>query len=108
MGSWEYNFPAEEVLKLESEIKRIRINRRHIEGLWQEVILNIKSSSLRALLRMHCNLIFFDGKVACIEVTSKHLLKLTESKLLNIQSAFKNVCHSDIQVNFKVATPDKE
>ncbi|WP_446335535.1 hypothetical protein [Coleofasciculus sp. G1-WW12-02] len=69
---------------------------------------NSRGGECRELLRQQCHLISFDGKVACIGIHTKTLLKLVEEKLPNIQAAFKNVCHSDIKVSFKVAAPDKD
>lgn len=73
-----------------------------LEQVWQQVLNHIKLFGTRELLRQHCSLVAFEGQEATIGVSSKGLLKLAQSKLPEVETAFQAVYNVKVRVNIQL------
>ena len=81
------------------KIPQVKLSQQFsVYQMWQEVLKNIKSETTSALLRMHCQLLSFDGQVAHIGISSQPLLALAHDKLPIIEAAFEAVVTFKIKV----------
>jgi hypothetical protein len=71
---------------------------KELNLLWKEVIGAIYPPTTQALLRLHCNLKSLSRNEAIVAFSSEKLKNLSESKIPNIERAFKEVCDRDIKV----------
>ncbi|MBD2128416.1 DNA polymerase III subunit gamma/tau [Microcoleus sp. FACHB-1] len=73
----------------------------NVEEIWQKVLSVLQPFATQALLRQHCHLLSFEGSIAHVGVSSLPLLELAQTKLPNIEAAFKAVYKSKVKVSLQ-------
>lgn len=74
-----------------------------LADLWQQILQKIQPFGTQTLLRQQGNLLDFQDQVAEISINSDKLLQMAQSKLPNIQAAFKQVTGQEVRVSLVVA-----
>ncbi|MBP0003297.1 MAG: DNA polymerase III subunit gamma/tau [Cyanobacteria bacterium SBC] len=76
----------------------------NLPQIWQKVLENIAMRATQELLRQQGQLIAFDGSSARIGVMSASLMKLTESKVPDIEAAFQRAFQRAVRVKLDIAS----
>ncbi|MGJ3248055.1 MAG: DNA polymerase III subunit gamma/tau [Elainellaceae cyanobacterium] len=77
--------------------------RQDLSHLWQQVIEHLHPLS-KALLRDHGYLSSFNGRHVTIGIRSKNLLKIAQSRIPDIEQAFRAAVSQDVSVDVVVKT----
>ena len=83
-----------------SEIKNLESN--SLPEIWQSVLQQVEWTTTKALLKQHCHLMSFDGKVAIIGIKNEKLFGLASSKINDIEKAFRKIYNSSIRIKLQV------
>jgi DNA polymerase-3 subunit gamma/tau len=83
-----------------SEIQNIESN--SLPEIWQSVLHQVEWTTTKALLKQHCHLMSFDGKVAIIGIKNEKLFGLASSKINDIEKAFRKIYNSSIRIKLQV------
>lgn len=74
----------------------------NLHQLWQDVLEHLHPLS-KGVLRDHGRLSLFDQQQALIEISAPKLFKIAQSKVSDIEKAFRKVVNQPIKVNLAVA-----
>ena len=80
------------------------INHQPYEAIWQKVLDRLQPPTTKALLSQQCHLVGFNGSSAIVGISSAKLQKLHQGKVVNIETAFEQVCQRKIKVSLEVAS----
>lgn len=75
--------------------------------LWAQVIAVIEPLGTRALMLQQGSLVFFDGSVARVGISSRPLFKMAQGRVENIETAFQKVLNRKIIVSLEVLPDPK-
>ncbi|MEB3289812.1 MAG: DNA polymerase III subunit gamma/tau [Leptolyngbya sp.] len=75
--------------------------------LWAQVIAVLEPLGTRALMLQQGNLVFFDGSVARVGISSRPLFKMAQGRVENIEAAFQRVLNRKIIVSLEVLPDPK-
>ncbi|WOD41945.1 DNA polymerase III subunit gamma/tau [Nodosilinea sp. E11] len=78
-----------------------------LAGLWLRVIATLEPLGTRALMQQQGSLLFFDGVVARVGISSKPLFKMAQGRVENIEAAFQQVLGQKVQVSLEVLPDPK-
>jgi DNA polymerase-3 subunit gamma/tau len=76
-------------------------------GLWLQVIAVLEPLGTRALMQQQGSLLFFDGVVARVGISSKPLFKMAQGRIDNVEAAFQTVLGQKVQVSLEVLPDPK-
>ncbi|MBE9136337.1 DNA polymerase III subunit gamma/tau [Nodosilinea sp. LEGE 07088] len=76
-------------------------------GLWLQVIAVLEPLGTRALMQQQGSLLFFDGVVARVGISSKPLFKMAQGRIDNVEAAFQAVLSQKVQVSLEVLPDPK-
>jgi DNA polymerase-3 subunit gamma/tau len=79
----------------------------NLEYLWQQVLAALQPLGTRALMQQQGKLLFFDGTVARIGISSKQLYKMAQGRTENVEAAFEKVLQQTVQVSLEVLPDPK-
>jgi DNA polymerase-3 subunit gamma/tau len=79
----------------------------NLEHLWQQVLAALQPLGTRALMQQQGRLLFFDGTVARIGISSKQLYKMAQGRTENVEAAFEKVLQQTVQVSLEVLPDPK-
>lgn len=86
-------------------------NTQPLEGLdqlWKKVLFYLKLPTTQALFSQQGHLYSFDGSVAIVSVNSEKLFKLHQSKIPELEAAFKEIFQKYVKVNIQIANVTQE
>lgn len=75
--------------------------------LWAQVIAVLEPLGTRALMLQQGSLIFFDGTVARVGISSRPLFKMAQGRVENVEAAFQKVLQKKIMVSLEVLADPK-
>ncbi|MBW4463072.1 MAG: DNA polymerase III subunit gamma/tau [Nodosilinea sp. WJT8-NPBG4] len=75
--------------------------------LWLQVIAVLEPLGTRALMQQQGNLLFFDGVVARVGISSRPLFKMAQGRVENVEAAFQQVLNHKVQVSLEVLPDPK-
>ncbi|MEO1070205.1 MAG: hypothetical protein AAFW95_13990, partial [Cyanobacteria bacterium J06638_6] len=76
-------------------------------SLWLQVIAVLEPLGTRALMQQQGSLLFFDGVVARVGISSKPLFKMAQGRIENVEAAFQTVLGQKVQVSLEVLPDPK-
>jgi DNA polymerase-3 subunit gamma/tau len=76
-------------------------------SLWLQVIAVLEPLGTRALMQQQGSLLFFDGVVARVGISSKPLFKMAQGRIDNVEAAFQTVLGQKVQVSLEVLPDPK-
>ncbi|NMF83381.1 DNA polymerase III subunit gamma/tau [Nodosilinea sp. P-1105] len=79
----------------------------NLDQLWLQVIAVLEPLGTRALMQQQGSLLFYDGTVARIGISSKPLFKMAQGRVENIEAAFQKVVQQKVQVSLEVLLDPK-
>lgn len=82
------------------------IENSSVSEIWQFVLKYVQPRTTQVLLNQHCHLMSFDGKVAIIGIKNKSLFKVANSKMSDIEKAFRKFYNPDIRINLQIDNSD--
>ncbi|MGF1568643.1 MAG: DNA polymerase III subunit gamma/tau [Nodosilinea sp.] len=78
-----------------------------LEQLWNQVIAVLQPLGTRALMQQQGSLLFFDGVVARVGISSRPLFKMAQGRVDNVEAAFLQVLEKKVQVSLEVLPDPK-
>jgi len=75
--------------------------------LWAQVIAALEPLGTRALMLQQGSLVFFDGSVARVGISSRPLFKMAQGRVENIEAAFQKVLNRKVVVSLEVLPDPK-
>ncbi|MEP0907726.1 hypothetical protein NC969_19620 [Leptolyngbya subtilissima ST-M1] len=75
--------------------------------LWLQVIAVLEPLGTRALMQQQGSLLFFDGVVARVGISSRPLFKMAQGRVENVEAAFQQVLNHKVQVSLEVLPDPK-
>ncbi|MEA5451681.1 DNA polymerase III subunit gamma/tau [Leptolyngbya sp. CCNP1308] len=75
--------------------------------LWLQVIAVLEPLGTRALMQQQGSLLFFDGVVARVGISSRPLFKMAQGRVENVEAAFQLVLNHKVQVSLEVLPDPK-
>ncbi|QQE63849.1 hypothetical protein GFS31_05200 [Leptolyngbya sp. BL0902] len=75
--------------------------------LWAQVIAVLEPLGTRALMLQQGNLVFFDGTVARVGISSRPLFKMAQGRVENVEAAFQKVLNRKVVVSLEVLPDPK-
>ncbi|MBD1917907.1 MULTISPECIES: DNA polymerase III subunit gamma/tau [Cyanophyceae] len=75
--------------------------------LWLQVIAVLEPLGTRALMQQQGSLLFFDGVVARVGISSRPLFKMAQGRVENVEAAFRQVLNHKVQVSLEVLPDPK-
>lgn len=75
--------------------------------LWLQVIAVLEPLGTRALMQQQGSLLFFDGVVARVGISSRPLFKMAQGRVENVEAAFQQVLNHRVQVSLEVLPDPK-
>ncbi|MGB3136555.1 MAG: DNA polymerase III subunit gamma/tau [Nodosilinea sp.] len=79
----------------------------NLPELWTQIIAILEPLGTRALMQQQGSLLFFDGVVARVGISSKPLFKMAQGRVTNIEEAFQKVTGQYVQVSLEVLPDPK-
>jgi DNA polymerase III subunit gamma/tau len=79
----------------------------NLPELWLRVIAVLEPLGTRALMQQQGSLLFYDGVVARIGISSRPLFKMAQGRVENIEAAFHKVVGQTVQVSLEVLPDPK-
>ena len=79
----------------------------NLEQLWIQVIAVLEPLGTRALMQQQGSLLFFDGVVARVGISSRPLFKMAQGRVDNVEAAFHKVLGQKVQVSLEVLPDPK-
>jgi DNA polymerase-3 subunit gamma/tau len=78
-----------------------------LDQLWQQVLATLHPLGTRALMQQQGSLLFFDGTVARIGISSRPLFKMAQGRITNVEAAFQQVTQQKVTVSLEVLPDPK-
>ncbi|MFQ4134821.1 DNA polymerase III subunit gamma/tau [Nodosilinea sp. PGN35] len=78
-----------------------------LSQLWLQVIAVLEPLGTRALMQQQGSLLFFDGVVARVGISSRPLFKMAQGRVENVEAAFQRVLNHRVQVSLEVLPDPK-
>ncbi|MGB3200499.1 MAG: DNA polymerase III subunit gamma/tau [Nodosilinea sp.] len=78
-----------------------------LNQLWLQVIAVLEPLGTRALMQQQGSLLFFDGVVARVGISSRPLFKMAQGRVDNVEAAFQAVLGQRVQVSLEVLPDPK-
>lgn len=75
--------------------------------LWAQVISVLEPLGTRALMLQQGSLVFFDGTVARVGISSRPLFKMAQGRVENVEVAFQKVLNRKVMVSLEVLPDPK-
>jgi DNA polymerase-3 subunit gamma/tau len=75
--------------------------------LWAQVIAVLEPLGTRALMLQQGSLVFFDGTVARVGISSRPLFKMAQGRVENVEAAFQKVLNRKVVVSLEVLPDPK-
>lgn len=75
--------------------------------LWTQVIAVLEPLGTRALMLQQGSLVFFDGTVARVGISSRPLFKMAQGRVENVEAAFQKVLNRKVVVSLEVLPDPK-
>ncbi len=75
--------------------------------LWAQVIAVLEPLGTRALMLQQGSLVFFDGTVARVGISSRPLFKMAQGRVENVEAAFQKVLNRKVVVSLEVMPDPK-
>ncbi|MFH7242514.1 MAG: DNA polymerase III subunit gamma/tau [Spirulina sp.] len=75
--------------------------------LWAQVIAVLEPLGTRALMLQQGSLVFFDGSVARVGISSRPLFKMAQGRVENVEAAFQKVLNRKVVVSLEVLPDPK-
>ncbi|MBE9108489.1 DNA polymerase III subunit gamma/tau [Nodosilinea sp. LEGE 07298] len=79
----------------------------NLDQLWLQVIAVLEPLGTRALMLQQGSLLFFDGVVARVGISSRPLFKMAQGRVENVEAAFQKVLNQKVQVSLEVLPDPK-
>ena len=79
----------------------------NLDQLWIQVIAVLEPLGTRALMQQQGSLLFFDGVVARVGISSRPLFKMAQGRVDNVEAAFHKVLGQKVQVSLEVLPDPK-
>ncbi len=79
----------------------------NLPDLWLRVIAVLEPLGTRALMQQQGSLLFYDGVVARVGISSKPLFKMAQGRVDNVEAAFEMVLGQKVQVSLEVLPDPK-
>ncbi|MGB6016334.1 MAG: hypothetical protein WBG32_16495, partial [Nodosilinea sp.] len=79
----------------------------NLDQLWLQVIAVLEPLGTRALMLQQGSLLFFDGVVARVGISSRPLFKMAQGRVENVEAAFQKVLSQKVQVSLEVLPDPK-
>jgi DNA polymerase-3 subunit gamma/tau len=79
----------------------------NLDQLWLQVIAVLEPLGTRALMQQQGSLLFFDGTVARIGISSRPLFKMAQGRVENVEVAFQKVLQQKVMVSLEVLPDPK-
>lgn len=79
----------------------------NLDQLWFQVIAVLEPLGTRALMQQQGSLLFFDGVVARVGISSRPLFKMAQGRVENVEAAFQKVLSQKVQVSLEVLPAPK-
>jgi DNA polymerase-3 subunit gamma/tau len=78
-----------------------------LNDLWIRIIAALEPLGTRALMQQQGSLLFFDGVVARVGISSRPLFKMAQGRVDNVEAAFIKVLGHKVQVSLEVLPDPK-
>jgi DNA polymerase-3 subunit gamma/tau len=78
-----------------------------LEQLWQQILAVLQPFGTRALMKQQGRLLYFDGRVARIGISSQPLFKMAQGRVTNVEEAFQQVTQQSVKVSLEVLPDPK-
>jgi DNA polymerase-3 subunit gamma/tau len=75
--------------------------------LWQQILAVLQPFGTRALMKQQGCLLYFDGTVARIGISSRPLFKMAQGRVANVEEAFQQVTQQRVTVSLEVLPDPK-
>ncbi|PSN77895.1 DNA polymerase III subunit gamma/tau, partial [filamentous cyanobacterium CCP4] len=79
----------------------------NLEQIWLQVIAVLEPLGTRALMQQQGSLLFYDGVVARVGISSRPLFKMAQGRVENVEAAFQKVLNQKVQVSLEVLPDPK-
>ncbi|MGF1517816.1 MAG: DNA polymerase III subunit gamma/tau [Nodosilinea sp.] len=79
----------------------------NLADLWIRIIAVLEPLGTRALMQQQGSLLFYDGVVARVGISSKPLFKMAQGRVDNVEAAFEMVLGKKVQVSLEVLPDPK-
>ncbi|MGG6237202.1 DNA polymerase III subunit gamma/tau [Nodosilinea sp. AN01ver1] len=79
----------------------------NLAQLWVQVIAVLEPLGTRALMQQQGSLLFYDGVVARVGISSRPLFKMAQGRVENVEAAFQKVLGQKVQVSLEVLPDPK-
>lgn len=79
----------------------------NLDHLWLQVLAALQPLGTRALMQQQGKLLYFDGTVARIGISSKPLFKMAQGRVSNVEEAFQQVLQQKVTVSLEVLPDPK-
>ncbi|HSM81275.1 MAG TPA: DNA polymerase III subunit gamma/tau, partial [Nodosilinea sp.] len=79
----------------------------NLPELWLRVIAVLEPLGTRALMQQQGSLLFYDGVVARVGISSRPLFKMAQGRVDNVEAAFEKVLGQRVQVSLEVLPDPK-
>jgi DNA polymerase-3 subunit gamma/tau len=78
-----------------------------LEPLWQQILAVLQPFGTRALMKQQGRLLYFDGTIARIGISSQPLFKMAQGRVANVEEAFQQVTQQSVKVSLEVLPDPK-
>ncbi|PSR17509.1 DNA polymerase III subunit gamma/tau, partial [filamentous cyanobacterium CCP3] len=79
----------------------------NLDQTWLQVIAVLEPLGTRALMQQQGSLLFYDGVVARVGISSRPLFKMAQGRVENVEAAFQKVLNQKVQVSLEVLPDPK-
>ena len=79
----------------------------NLDQLWLQVIAVLEPLGTRALMQQQGSLLYFNGVVARVGISSRPLFKMAQGRVDNVEAAFEKVLNHKVQVSLEVLPDPK-
>jgi DNA polymerase-3 subunit gamma/tau len=79
----------------------------NLADLWIRIIAVLEPLGTRALMQQQGSLLFYDGVVARVGISSRPLFKMAQGRIDNVEAAFQKVLGQNVQVSLEVLPDPK-
>ena len=79
----------------------------NLADLWIRIIAVLEPLGTRALMQQQGSLLFYDGVVARVGISSRPLFKMAQGRIDNVEAAFHKVLGQKVQVSLEVLPDPK-
>ena len=79
----------------------------NLDQIWLQVIAVLEPLGTRALMQQQGSLLFYDGVVARVGISSRPLFKMAQGRVDNVEAAFQKVLNQKVQVSLEVLPDPK-